>query len=185
MSLQQAEKNQAGLLTALLIGAVVAISLGVFGNVHDPTGQTIFTLFFTATLNMKAWLATVAAALGLFQLFSALRIFGKINVPKTMPPWWGTAHRISGTAAFLISLPVAYHCLWSLGFQDIDSRRLIHSVAGCFFYGAFATKIIVVRSKNLPGWALPVVGGTLFTVLMVLWLTSSFWFFTTIGFPEF
>ncbi len=34
-------------------------------------------------------------------------------------------------------------------------------------------------------WALPVAGGTVFTVLVVIWLTSSFWFFTSIEFPGF
>ena len=33
----------------------------------------------------------------------------------------------------------------------------------------------------MPGWALPVVGGVLFTVLVLIWLTSSWWFFRTIG----
>ena len=33
----------------------------------------------------------------------------------------------------------------------------------------------------MPGWALPVVGGLLFTVLVLIWLTSSLWFFRTIG----
>jgi ABC-type uncharacterized transport system permease subunit len=178
-----AERRQAGVLVAALMGAVVALSLGVYGNVHDPTGRALFTLFFTSTLNLKAWFATVAATFGLFQLFSALRMFGKIKLPRTMPEWWGNAHRLSGTAAFLFSLPVAYHCLWSLGFQDLDARRLVHSVVGCLFYGAFAAKIVIVRSKNLPGWALPLAGGVLFTALMVVWLTSSFWFFRNFGFP--
>jgi hypothetical protein len=33
----------------------------------------------------------------------------------------------------------------------------------------------------MPGWALPVVGASLFTVLVLIWLTSSLWFFRTIG----
>ena len=151
-----------------------------------PTGEALFTLFFTATLNMKAWLATVVLLLALFQLGSAARLYGKIHIPREVPPWLGQAHRLSGTLAFLVSLPVAYHCLWSLGFEsDPDqARRFIHSIAGCFFYGAFATKVLVVRSRGLPGWALPAAGGALFTSVVVVWLTSALWFFTTIGFPE-
>ena len=87
----------------------------------------------------------------------------------------GPAHRIAGSLALLVSLPVAYHCLWSLGFNPDPggSRRFWHSVLGCAFYGAFATKVLVVRSRRMPGWALPVVGGLLFTVLVLIWLTSS------------
>jgi Family of unknown function (DUF6529) len=41
--------------------------------------------------------------------------------------------------------------------------------------------VFVVRSRRMPGWALPAVGATLFTVLVLIWLTSSLWFFRTIG----
>jgi hypothetical protein len=78
---------------------------------------------------------------------------------------------------------VAYHCLWSLGFDPDpgSARRLVHSVLGCLFYGAFATKVIVVRSHRMPGWALPVVGGVLFVVLMLIWFTSSLWFMRNVS----
>ena len=57
----------------------------------------------------------------------------------------------------------------------------IHSIAGLLFYGAFATKVLVVRNHDLPGWALPVAGGLVFTGLVLAWLTSVFWFFDTVG----
>jgi hypothetical protein len=168
-----------------LVGAAVALGLGVYGNAHDPTGQALFTLFFTGTINMKAWLATVVLLLGTFQVLSAARLYGKIRIPAQVPPWLGQAHRLSGTLAFIVSLPVAYHCLWSLGFEsDVsDTRRFVHSILGCLFYGAFATKVLVVRSRNLPAWALPLAGGVVFTILVVLWLTSALWFFDDVGFP--
>ena len=56
---------------------------------------------------------------------------------------------------------------------------------GCVFYGAFTTKVLCVRSARLPNWALPVVGGVLFASLVILWLTSSLWFFDNVGFPSF
>jgi hypothetical protein len=176
----------AKLLVPALIGAAVAVAVGVYGNEHTPTGDSILGdgLFFSATLNMKAWLATAALGLGLFQVGSALRLYGRIGSGPAQA-WLGTAHRVSGTLAFLVSIPVAYHCLWALGFQDEPSRVLIHSLAGCFFYGAFAAKVVVVESRRLPGLALPVAGGLVFTALVVIWLTSALWFFDNIGFPEF
>ena len=175
----------AKLVVPALIGAAVAVALGVYGNAHDPTGRALFTLFFSGTINMKAWLATVVLLLGTFQLLSAARLYGKIRVPARVPPWLGQAHRLSGTLAFLISLPIAYHCLWSLGFESdaSETRRFVHSLLGCFFYGAFATKVLVVRSRRVPDWALPIAGGLLFTTLVALWLTSSLWFFDDVGFP--
>ena len=176
----------AKLLVPALIGALVAIALGVYGNEHTPTGKSILGdgLFFSATLNMKAWLATIALGFGCFQVLSALRIYGRIGSGEP-PSWLPTAHKVSGALALVVSLPVAYHCLWALGFQDTTTRVLIHSLAGCFFYGAFAAKIVIVESKRLPGIALPIAGGTVFAALVAIWLTSALWFFDNIGFPEF
>ena len=52
--------DRSRLALALLLGAIVALSLGVYGAVHDPTGRSLVTLFFTATINLKVWLATAA-----------------------------------------------------------------------------------------------------------------------------
>jgi uncharacterized membrane protein HdeD (DUF308 family) len=60
----------------------------------------------------------------------------------------------------------------------------IHSVAGCFFYGAFAAKVLAVHSRRLPGWVLPVAGGTLAVVLGVLWYTSALWYYHGFQLPR-
>ncbi len=172
-------------LVPLLFGAAIALSLGVYGRMHDPTGQSIFSLVFSRTITMKVWLATFAAALAVLQLLSALRMYGRLSMPRTMPSWLPTAHRVSGALAFVLVVPVAYHCLWALGFQTLDARHLVHSLAGCFLFGALGAKILVVPDRTLPGWMLPLVGGALFSALIAVWLTSSLWFFANAGFPSF
>lgn len=176
-----------GVVLVLLAGAAVALSAGAYGRAHDPTGQATISLFFSNTLAFKVWLATGILTLVLFQLYSALRLYGRVTFPATLPKWFGDAHRLSGTVILIASLPIAYHCLWSLGFEpDIaEPRRLAHSLMGCAFYGAFTTKVLVVRNHSLPGWVLPAMGGTVFTMLVGLWLTSSLWYFTNIAFPGF
>src|SRR3954447_18048922 len=169
------------LLAAAALGAAVAVALGVYGHVHDPTQRLAFTLFFASTIAMKVWLASVAVAFGVVQVTSALWVYGKL--PWGPPAWAGEAHRISGRLAFLVSLPVAYHCLWSLGFQDTDARVLAHSLLGCTFYGAFAAKVTIVRSRGLPGIALPIAGGLVFAVLVAVWLTSALWLIENNRFP--
>ncbi|MGQ0617136.1 MAG: DUF6529 family protein [Acidimicrobiia bacterium] len=167
---------------AFLVGAAVSVGLGVYGRAHDPTGDTVTVLFFRDQITMKSWLATVAVLIVVVQVTSALRLYGKIGTGDP-PSWLGDVHRLSGTLAFIVSLPVAYHCLWSIGFAadaGLD-RAFVHSLAGCLFYGAFATKVLAVRVKGLPGWALPLAGGLVFTGLVVAWLTSAFWFFDTQG----
>ncbi|MFL5895355.1 MAG: DUF6529 family protein [Thermoleophilaceae bacterium] len=171
------------LIAALLLGGAIALALGVYGNVHDPSQKLVFTLFFSSTIAMKVWFATVALAFAVVQVLTALWLYGKLPLGD-VPPWLGNVHRISGRLAFVFSLPVAYHCLWSLGFQDTTTRVLIHSILGCTLYGAFAAKVLIVRSRGLPGWALPVAGGVMFSTLVVVWLTSALWFIDKQGFPS-
>jgi hypothetical protein len=167
------------LLGILAAGAAVAVALGVYAKAHDPTAEQPYTLFFSNTINLKVWFATVALALAGIQVLLAARLYGKIHVPRTAPPWLGDAHRLTGTLAFLVSLPVAYHCLWALGFQSGDTRVLLHSLFGCFFYGVFTMKVLSVRWHGLPDWVLPLVGGAVFAALTGLWVSSSLWFITS------
>lgn len=172
---------------ALLVGGAVSVAVGVYGSVHDPTGQQTISLFFSNTLSFKSWLTTLVLALALFQGYSALRMWGRVSRPRSLPGWWGDAHRLSGLLAFVFTLPVAFHCLWALGFEpDVtEFRRFAHSLMGTLFYGAFAAKVTLVRSHGGPSWALPVIGGVVLTVLVLVWISSSLWFFTTFGFPAF
>jgi hypothetical protein len=167
------------LLLAAGVGAAVALALGVYGNVHDPSQKLVFTLGLSSTIAMKVLLATIALGFGVVQVTTATWVYGKL--PWAPPSWAGTLHRISGRLAFLLSLPVAYHCLWSLGFQSSTTRVLVHSLAGCAFYGAFAAKVTIVRSKSLPGIALPIAGGLVFALLVLLWYTSALWFIDNRG----
>ncbi len=173
------------LLGAALVGAAVAVALGVYADKHDPAGQALFTLGFSGTINMKAWLATIAVVLACVQLVLAAWMYGKIG--SSPPAAVGPVHRLVGTLAFLVTLPVAYHCLWSLGFEtDVgDSRRFWHSLLGCVFYGMFTFKVLSVRSRRMPGWTLPIAGGLVFALLVGIWVTSSLWFFDNAGFPSF
>jgi hypothetical protein len=171
------------LLLVAVAGGAVALTLGIYGSAHTPASDLSITLGFTNTITMKVWLATIALAFAVVQFASALWMYGRLPVGKA-PPWLGSMHRISGRLAFLISLPVAYHCLYQLGFQHSSFRVLAHSVLGCAFYGAFAAKVIVVRSQRLPGRALPVAGGVVFAAFVCVWLTSGLWFISNSGFPS-
>jgi hypothetical protein len=151
----------------------------------NSTYTDIITAVFSSTIAGKAWFATGAGVFALIQITTAARIFGRL---KNIIPWRvagvpvNLVHRWSGRLAFLCTLPVAFHCIFILGFQSSSPRVLAHSLVGSFFYGVFAVKVFVVRERALPGWALPVAGGALFTVLAALWATSSFWYFTNVRF---
>ncbi len=173
---------RARLALAILGGALVALSLGIYGRAHDPTGQSLVTLFFSRTITLKVWLATAAVAVACVQLLSGARMTGKLG-RGSGPKWVRPLHRVSGAVAFLITIPVAYHCLWALGFQyQAGTRVMLHGIFGCLFFGTLFAKVLIAEVREMPRRVLPLVGGTLFTVLVLVWATSALWFFRTVGF---
>jgi hypothetical protein len=175
---QRPPRAQAGsglLVVFILVGAAVSLALGVFGRFHGISSVPT-TLGFPDVISMKVSLATATAVLGVVQVVTALRMYGRIGRGS---PSAATAvtHRVSGVLAVLVSLPVAFSCLWALGFGTYSVRVLAHSLAGCAFYGVFVAKMLTLSSRRVPAWALPLLGGLLFTILVVLWLTSALWFF--------
>jgi hypothetical protein len=177
--------SAAALIPPALAGGAVALALGIYSRVHDATGARIFDLGFSSLAAMKSWLATIAVSLALLQLVSALAMFGRLPGLHLTPRWVPFAHRWTGTAAFVVSLPVAYHCLWSLGWRSTDARVVLHGLFGCAFFGAFTVKMLALRINGISKWTLPVLGSALVVILTAIWLTSSLWFFTNVGFPGF
>lgn len=167
------------LLVPVTIGAAVAVTLGVYGKLHEPTGVAVNIAGFTSAQTVKVWLGTGSATFAVVQLISALAMYGKLGFRA--PGWIGGLHRWSGRIAFLLAVPVAVHCLYALGFQTYDTRTLAHSLLGCVFFGAFTLKMLVLPKRGIAGWVLPLVGGLVFSILIGVWLTSSYWFFTTFG----
>jgi mono/diheme cytochrome c family protein len=158
----------------LLAFALFALAAGLLAH-HAPRSKGYFRLFFSDPIHLKAGFATGAAALGCFQLFSAAWIFRKLPWPK--PAWINPAHRWSGRLAFVFTLPVAYHCIFKLGFRSPDGRVLAHSLLGCTVYGAYASKVTIVRLHRFPRPVLPIAGGLLFAVLIAVWYTSAVWLY--------
>ncbi|MET0999171.1 MAG: DUF6529 family protein [Marmoricola sp.] len=171
------------LVAALLLGAGVAVALGVYGRVHEGSYDSLPSLGFSTAGTFKAWATSVVLLLAISQLVTALWLYGRLPGARRPPSWLGTAHRATGTLAFVLSLPVAAFCLYGFGFspEPFRSRTFVHSVAGCVLYGAFAAKVLLVRSHRIPGWALPLVGGLLLTSVAVLWQTGAVWFFDIEG----
>ena len=168
-------------LVALVSGAAVSVALGVYGRQHEPTFEAISTFGFGSVIEMKVWLGLAVGALALGQLVGALWMYGRLGL--RVPSWLPLGHRLTGYLIVLVSLPVAVHCLWSLGFQSYDTRVVAHSLAGCLVYGALVTKVVAVRTSHGPRWLLPLAGGLLLTTTVVAVLTSSVWYLSEFGAP--
>lgn len=177
-------------LTAFAVGAVVALLVGVFGKVHDPTLSGTTTLGFQTVLAMKVAVSCVIGVLAVLQVLGALWLYGKLGRPA--PAWLGTAHRVTGATALLLTVFVAYHCLWALGLESghlpdgekVPVRTVVHGVLGCAVFGAIVVKVVAVRSRRAPGWFLPVAGGLLFALLILVVLTSAVWYLDAKGWPS-
>jgi hypothetical protein len=184
-----APKSMAVPLVAFTAGAVVAVLIGVFGKAHDPTLDGTTTLGFDTVLAMKVVLTSVIGVLAVLQLVGALWLYGKLGVAA--PSWLGRAHRASGTVALLLTVFVAYNCLWALGLESgtygdgetVPTRTVVHGLLGCAVFGAVVVKVLAVRSRRAPGWFLPVAGGLLFALLIAVVLTSAVWYLNAKGWP--
>ena len=65
------------------------------------------------------------------------------------PRWISGLHRWSGRIAFILTVIVAVHCLYALGFESFNARVLAHSVAGCLFFGVFMAGIKEMKDTSL------------------------------------
>jgi hypothetical protein len=171
----------------LLAGLALAIAAGlyVFGTEHAPDYSTsLFGRSAADTLPLKSWLATGLVAFAVAQLGLALWMYGRLPGIGAASARLGNVHRAVGVAALLLTLPIAYHCAFAYGVKtNVDSRVAVHSLTGCFFYGAVAAKLTIVRSRRLPGWTLPLAGGTLVVLVAVLWYTSALWYLNNFSLP--
>jgi uncharacterized protein DUF6529 len=149
----------------------------------NSTYTDIVTSVFSSTIAAKAWFASAAVFFGIIQVSTGARIFGKLgHVIRLSPSVVAPIHRWSGRLAILCVLPVAFHCIFILGFRTTDTRVLVHSIVGSFVFAVIVVKLLMVHSRKYPGWALPLAGGTLFAVLVTLWATSAAWYFTNVRF---
>jgi hypothetical protein len=170
---------------AVLLAAAITVVLVIVGRVHQPNyAATIFGQAALGAVALKSWLATVTLGLAAVQVVLALWLYSKLPFAPAPPRWVGLAHRVTGVVLIAVTIPVALHCLNAYGVQLTSPRLAVHSLAGCFLYGAFVAKILLVRSKRLPGWALPVAGGTLVTVVVVLWYSAARWYFDGFRLPH-
>ena len=167
-----------------LAGAIVTLTLYIIGRVHTPSYTT--SLFGQTGLNaiiLKSALATAALGLAVVQVALALWLYRKLPLAGRPPKRVGPTHRVVGTVLVALTVPIAIHCFLAYGIVLTDARHVIHSIAGCVFYGAFVAKVLLVQSRRLPGWALPVAGGLLALLVALLWYTSALWYYNGYSIP--
>jgi hypothetical protein len=168
-----------------LLSAGVPVALYVAGRVH--TVNPAFSLFgrqYVAAVSLKAVLATVALGTAVVQVLLALWMYRKLPLAGRPPRAVRPAHRALGLVLFALTIPIALHCLIAYGVQLTSARVAAHSLAGCFLYGAFVAKVLLVHTRRLPGWVLPAAGGMLAVTVAVLWYSSALWYYNGSQLPH-
>ena len=165
-----------------LLGLGVAAAIYIAGRLHQPDYS--FRLFGADPVPPKSLLATIVLGLAVLQVLLALWMYGKLPLAGSPPRPVPVTHRVTGFVVFALTVPIAVHCLIAYGVQLTSPRVAVHSIAGCFFYGAFTAKVLLVHSRRLPGWTLPAAGGTLAVIVGVLWYTSALWYYNGYQLPH-
>ena len=121
-----------------LLTAGVTAALYVIGRLHTPNfTASLFGRSGLDAIALKSVLATVALGLAVLQVLLARWIYRKLPLAgshRVRRDW----RRVIGFGLFVLTVPIAVHCLLAYGVQLTSLRVAVHSIAGCFFYGAFA-----------------------------------------------
>lgn len=153
-----------------------AVAIWLIGDHHTPEyTRSLFGEEGEAAVTLKARLGTALFGLAVLQLLLALWMYGRLPGLTAASRPVRITHRVLGWGAFVLSVPIAYHCVRTYGVETTDTRVHLHSIAGCALYGAFVAKVLVVRSRRLPGWLLPAAGGALFVAIGLLWYSAALW----------
>jgi uncharacterized protein DUF6529 len=119
---------------------------------------------------VKAILASIAAALAVYQLVLIAAGYGRVR-----PPFLGSrvasfAHRASGDVILVLVVVVALACLVRFGFDD-DAG--LHRFTGFALLVVLGLKVAVIRWWHGLGRFLPLLGSCVFVLLALTWLTSA------------
>jgi hypothetical protein len=125
---------------------------------------------------VKAVLASIAAALAVYQLILIVVGYGKVRPPFLSAGAAAWTHRASGDAIVVLVTAVGLGCL---GYFGLDDDGSVHAITGALLVVALAAKIAVLRWFHGLGRLLPVLGTLVFVLLAVTWLTSAGHFLAT------
>jgi hypothetical protein len=128
------------------------------------------TLTFGNPSAVKAVLASVAAALAVYQLALIAVAYGKARPRMLSAPVASFTHRASGDAILVLIVVVALFCLARFG---LDDDGAVHAVSGAGLLVALGLKLAVLHRWHRLGRFLPLLGATVFVLLAVTWFTSA------------
>jgi hypothetical protein len=139
-------------------------------TIARPMEQLIDDLTFGNVYAVKTALASVAAALAVYQLVLIAIGYGKVRPAFLTSRTASFTHRASGDVILVLVVVVALACLAHFGFDDHGG---LHEVTGFALLAVLGLKIAVIRWWHGLGRFLPVLGTCVFVLLALTWLTSA------------
>ncbi len=134
----------------LAAGAAVSPALGAYSVVHEPTGRDFVLYGFDSAAGWKNALTLVVAVLLVAQAAIGFKLAGLFGLRPTGRPWLSELRRLIATVAVGLSLPVAFHCVWVLGFDSDSPMGALHSILGCIAYGCVVAALWPDDRKPAP-----------------------------------
>ena len=118
---------------------------------------------------VKTVLATVVAALAVYQLALIAIGYGRVRPPFLQARPAALAHRAIGDTLAALIVLVAVACLAEYG---VDDDYALHALAGAALVGVLLLKVGLLRAHR-GGRLLPLLGTTVFALIALTWLTST------------
>jgi hypothetical protein len=118
---------------------------------------------------VKVVVTSVVAALAVYQLLLISVVYGKVRPAFLTARPAGLTHRASGDATVVLIVLVGAACL---SYGEVEDDAGLHAIAGWALVAVLGLKIVVVRWWHAAGRFLPVLGLTVFSLLMIIWLAT-------------
>ena len=119
---------------------------------------------------VKIMLASLVAALALYQVALMAVGYRKLALPFLSPASASRAHRTIGDMIVVLTLLVALMCI---SYFEIEDENLAHSVFGVLLLLVLGVKVAVVRRWIRADGALPALGVTVCLLFLATWLSSA------------
>jgi len=119
---------------------------------------------------VKVVLASVAAALAVYQLVLIAVAYEKLRPRFLGPAPAAGAHRASGDTIVVLLVVVAVMCV---SYFEIEDDAVLHAVTGAAMLVVLALKILIIRRWHAASRWLPVLGVLVFVLLAVTWFSSA------------
>lgn len=130
---------------------------------------------------VKVVLASVLVALAVYQVFLMAIGYGKLRLPMLRSKAASFTHRTIGDTVLVLTLVVTWMCVGYFGISDgieharpgEEVRVAVHVASALALLGVLTLKVIVVRWWHALGRFLPHFGLTVFSLFVIVWVSSA------------